>query len=143
MKLPVATIFLLLVSLGATTVQAQDKLCSLTLSFTNLLERKGTIRVGLATDAANFMGKAAIDTAVTVPATGTLTITFANLPAGTYAVRSYQDVNDNGKLDQENGRPAEPFGFSNLAMLMEPPSFDQTSFRLTQTTEKRIVLLSL
>ncbi|RYF74102.1 MAG: DUF2141 domain-containing protein [Cytophagaceae bacterium] len=134
----------LLVSLGLTVaVQAQTKTYKLTLTVGNLMERKGTIRVGLITKAENFMGKAEIDTAIAVPAEGPMVITFTNLPAGTYAARLYQDLNDNKQMDMEGGRPAEPFGFSKITMLMGPPSFEDALFDLDKDTDMKIGLISL
>ena len=123
--------------------QAQTKTNKLTITVGNLTERKGTIRVGLVTKADNFMGKADIDTSVAVPAEGPLVITFANLPAGTYAVRLHQDLNDNKQMDIEGGRPTEPFGFSKITMLMGPPSFEDASFQLDKDTDMKIALISL
>ncbi|ARK09194.1 DUF2141 domain-containing protein [Fibrella sp. ES10-3-2-2] len=122
---------------------AQAKTHKLTVTIGNLLERKGTIRVGLVTKAENFMGKAEIDTALAVPAEGPMVVTFANLPAGTYAVRVHQDLNDDKKMGMENGRPAEPFGFSKIAMLMGPPTFDDAAFELAEDTTMKITLISL
>ncbi|MEZ0483391.1 DUF2141 domain-containing protein [Fibrella aquatica] len=127
----------------AATVQAQTKTYKLTLNVSNLLERKGTIRVGLVTKEENFMGKADIDTTVAIPAEGPLVITFPNLASGTYAVRLHQDLNDNKQMDMEGGRPAEPFGFSKITMLMGPPSFEDASFTLDKDTDMKIVLMSM
>lgn len=124
-------------------VLAQTKTYKLTITLSNIIERKGTIRMGLITKAENFMGKADIDTSVLVPAEGPMVITFTNLPAGTYAARLHQDLNNDGKMKMENGRPTEPFGFSKIAMLMGPPSFEAASFQLTEDTELKIVLVSL
>ncbi|MEZ0542059.1 DUF2141 domain-containing protein [Fibrella arboris] len=136
-----ATLF---VSLGLTVAaQAQTKTYTLTITVGNLVERKGTVRVGLITRAENFMGKADMDTVLAVPAEGPLVITFINLPAGTYAARLYQDLNDNKQMDIQNGRPEEPFGFSKISMLMGPPSFDEASFLLAEDTAMKISLISL
>ena len=53
-----------------------------------------------------------------------------DLPEGTYAIKAFHDVNDNGVLDTNwMGIPKEPYGFSNDAMgTMGPPKFDQASF---------------
>jgi len=53
-----------------------------------------------------------------------------SLPAGTYALTAYQDVNNNGKLDRGMfGMPKEPFGFSNNPpVAMKGPSFHDCSF---------------
>jgi uncharacterized protein (DUF2141 family) len=124
-------------------VQAQTKTYTLTFTIKNLEQRQGTIHVGLVTKAENFMGKSEMDTVVAVPASGPVTITFANLPAGTYAAQIYQDLNNNKQMDTAGGMPTEPFGFSKIAMLMGPPSFDAASFALVENTEMKIVLMGL
>lgn len=143
MKTLVFAASLLLSVCMAVAAQAQTKTYKLTITVGNLLERKGTIRVGLITKAENFMGKADIDTVVAVPADGPMVITFANLPAGTYAARLYQDLNDNKQMDMQGGRPEEPFGFSKITMLMGPPSFEEASFSLAEDTTMKISLISL
>lgn len=140
-KLTTAVVSLLTLLLTQ-AVQAQTATHKLTITVSNLLERKGTIRLGLVTKAENFMGKSEIDTAVAVPAEGPLVITLT-IPAGTYAARLHQDLNGNGQMDMANGRPEEPFGFSNIPMLMGPPSFDAAAFALTADTDMKIVLISM
>ncbi len=135
------TTTLLLVSI--VTVQAQTQTHKLTITISNLLERKGTIHLGLVTKAENFMDQTAdIDTAVAVPASGPMVIALT-MPTGTYAVRLYQDLNGDKQMNRENGMPTKPFGFSNIPMLMGPPSFEAASFALTTDTEMKIVLLKL
>ncbi|HYC05948.1 MAG TPA: DUF2141 domain-containing protein [Azospirillaceae bacterium] len=54
-----------------------------------------------------------------------------DLPAGTYALRVFQDIDGDGALGRSLlGMPTEPIGFSNDAMgAMGPPSFDQAAVR--------------
>ena len=57
-----------------------------------------------------------------------------DLPPGEYAVSSYQDVNDNGKLDRYFiGKPKEPYGFSNNVKPFGPPSYKDCKFNLTSS----------
>ncbi|MEO8733899.1 MAG: DUF2141 domain-containing protein, partial [Flavobacteriales bacterium] len=55
----------------------------------------------------------------------TVSCTFDSLSPGTYAVKVFQDINENGKLDTSwIGWPQEPYGFSNDAPVNAgPPSF--------------------
>lgn len=57
------------------------------------------------------------------------------LPPGRYAIRVFQDINGNGKVDTNLfGMPTEPIGFSNDAMgSMGPPSFDAAAVTLGET----------
>jgi uncharacterized protein (DUF2141 family) len=57
-------------------------------------------------------------------------VSFEQIPYGTYAIKIFHDENSNGKLDTNFvGFPKEGFGFSNDAMgKFGPPTFDQASF---------------
>lgn len=62
---------------------------------------------------------------------------------GTYAVKAYHDVDDDGELDRGAfGRPTEPYGFSNDARgRFGPPSFEAARFEhRSDTTEIEIEL---
>jgi uncharacterized protein (DUF2141 family) len=63
---------------------------------------------------------------------GTVSFTVHNLPPGKYAVTSYHDENDNGKLDTDvTGLPTEGYGVSNDAReILGPPQFAKASFGL-------------
>ncbi|ADB36406.1 DUF2141 domain-containing protein [Spirosoma linguale] len=100
----------------------------LTIDFTNVTKRTGTLYVGLVNDAADFNGNSYRKTRIQIPATGDFQVKFDQLPAGRYAVKVFQDLNDNQKLDKTNQMPTEPFGFSNVTMLMGPPSFEESAF---------------
>lgn len=102
----------------------------LTIDFTNVINRTGTLYVGLVNNAASFDGDSYRKTQVQVPATGTFQVTFDQLPAGQYAVKVFQDLNGNQKMDRSGQMPTEPFGFSNVTMLMGPPSFEEKAFDL-------------
>jgi len=58
------------------------------------------------------------------------TLTWEDLPHGTYALAVYHDVNDNGKLDTNTfGIPTEPYAFSNNpAVKWRRPRFREVSF---------------
>ncbi|GAB3892488.1 DUF2141 domain-containing protein [Spirosoma agri] len=104
---------------------------TVTVVISDVTKRTGKLYIGLATNESTFTGQSAKTQAVDVSATGDITITFDKLPAGRYAIRAYQDLNDNQKMDFLGQMPSEPFGFSNVTMLMGPPSFDQCSFELS------------
>jgi uncharacterized protein (DUF2141 family) len=60
---------------------------------------------------------------------------FEGVPAGVYAIRCYQDENDNGKLDRRLGIiPKEPYGFyRSFEAKMRGPRFDEISFRVDRS----------
>lgn len=62
---------------------------------------------------------------------GSIRYRFDDLPAGTYAIRCFQDENDNGKLDRGLTGPKEPWGMSfrpGKGKRMRPPKFEEVSF---------------
>lgn len=68
-----------------------------------------------------------------------------DLPPGNYAVSTYQDLNNNSKLDRHfYGKPKEPFGFSNnVSPSIGPPDFNDCQFTLVNgTTTISIKLLN-
>jgi uncharacterized protein (DUF2141 family) len=115
----------------------------LTVTVTGIAQRTGKLHVGLATDDKTFSGKSAITQIVDVPATGDATITFADLKPGKYAVRVLQDMNDNKTMDFSGQMPSEPFGFSNVTMLMGPPTFDQCAFALDGNKSVQVSMMEL
>ncbi|MCX6218119.1 DUF2141 domain-containing protein [Spirosoma sp.] len=100
----------------------------LTIDFTNVTKRTGLLYVGLVNDAADFNGNSYRKARIQIPSTGDFQVKFDVLPAGRYAVKVFHDLNYNQKLDKTNQMPTEPFGFSNVTMLMGPPSFEQSAF---------------
>ena len=65
-----------------------------------------------------------------------------DLPAGKYAVRIFQDENNNTKMDKGMfGIPKEPWGLSNnIKATFGPPKFEDTLFELKANKEISITL---
>ncbi len=61
-----------------------------------------------------------------------------DLPAGTYAIGAFQDLNQDGVLNRGAfGVPREPYGFSNDARgSFGPPSFEAASFEFGEESRK-------
>jgi uncharacterized protein (DUF2141 family) len=74
---------------------------------------------------------------------GETVVTVDGVPAGSWAVLSYQDENDNGKLDRNVlGIPKEPYAFSRDARgRFGPPSFEDAAFELHD--EKAVTTIKL
>jgi len=111
---------------------------SVTVVVSNVNTRSGKLYVGLANSKASFDGEAIQRKAIDVPASGEITTVFEGVAPGRYAVRLFQDLNDNQKMDFSGQMPTEPFGFSNVSMLTGPPDFDQSSFELTENKQIKI-----
>ena len=72
---------------------------------------------------------------------GPMRIVFADLPTGFYAVKLFQDENDNGRIDMNaTGIPIEPYGFSADGGHYGPPSFDASKVKIDKATEINIQL---
>lgn len=116
---------------------------SLTVVVSNVNNRSGKLYVGLANNPASFSGESIQRKAVDVPASGEIPVVFEGLTSGRYAIRVFQDLNDNQKMDFSGQMPTEPFGISNVTMLMGPPDFDQSSFELTENKSIRIRMIEM
>lgn len=94
---------------------------------------EGSIRVGLFNTSAGFPKKQLRGELIEAKP-GTVTAVFKDVPAGTYAVSAFQDINGNEKLDTNSfGKPIEPYGFSrNARGMFGPPSFDEAAFNVGQ-----------
>ncbi len=101
----------------------------LTLSFPTLKAHTGALHVAVYDSAQAWKGGAAV-ASVNVPAAEPTPSVRLDLPAGTYAVRVFHDVDGDGRLGTNGfGIPVEPYGFSNDAKgMMGPPSFEAAAF---------------
>lgn len=63
------------------------------------------------------------------PASGVVTVTFRDVPAGDYAFMAFHDENGDGQMGrQPTGMPSEGWAMSNADQLRGPPSFDVLKF---------------
>ena len=115
------------------SVFAQKK-CTITIKIEGIKNRSGKIYAGLKNDPNNFLGEGTNIKSVSTEVTkeGDVILKFEGVFEGKYAIAIYQDLNDNKILDMNGQIPAEPFGFSNVTMLMGPPNFEQCAFDLTE-----------
>lgn len=118
---------LLLLSAGLAGWSANAADLSVTIG--GLKSADGQVLVALFSAAGDFPARP-WRRASTAAKPGAVTVTFKDLPAGTYAVSAFQDANGNQTLDKNVlGQPKEPYGFSRDARgLFGPPSFDATRF---------------
>ena len=95
----------------------------------------GTLRLGLYDEARYPDDDATPVASADVRADmGETVITLSNVPPGTYAIETFQDVNSNHKMDTSwLGLPQEPFGFSRDAQPhLSKPSFGRVKFEVIQ-----------
>lgn len=122
---------------------ATTKTYQLTVVIPNVSHREGTLHVGLANDNATFSGESFKTQTIAVPASGAVQVAFDGLPVGKYAVRIFQDLNANNKIDFNGQMPTEPFGFSNITMLMGPPSYSDAAFDLNENKAIEVMMMEM
>ncbi|QMW02102.1 DUF2141 domain-containing protein [Spirosoma foliorum] len=116
---------------------------SLTVVVHNVNTRSGKLYIGLANNQATFTGESFQRKVIDVTPSGELTTVFEGLPTGKYAIRLFQDLNGNQKMDFSGQMPSEPFGFSNVSMLMGPPDFDQSAIELNENKSIRVRVMEM
>ncbi len=137
-----STLFTAIASLLATLASAQLYAAELTVEVNNIQEIKGTLYLSLYKDEQSFNAnenflarqRVSVDRKI-------VQASFVDLPAGEYAIKAYQDVNDNGKLDFNGPMPAEPFGASSNSKELAPPSYPRSKFTLDKNQKVHIHLL--
>jgi uncharacterized protein (DUF2141 family) len=109
----------------------------LVVTVANIQDGSGQVLVGLFDSDAAFPKQALQGRSVPAiqrDADGSLKISFAGLPAGTYAVSAIHDKDMNGKLTTNLlGIPTEPYGFSGQGSgRFGPPAYPDVSFRVPE-----------
>ena len=115
----------------AVAVSAQG---TITVNVSNLKSNNGVTRVCLFDNAAAFNGEGKPVQCVAVAIINkNATAVFQNIPAGTYAVSVFHDVNNNNKLDVNFlGIPKEGYGASkNKLPFASAPVFAENQFSLS------------
>jgi len=113
--------------------RAQDQAGTLVIHVQGVSPKGGTLRLGLYDEARYPDDESTPVASADVEAqTGETVITLNNVPPGTYAIQTYQDVNSNSKMDTSwFGFPEEPFGFSRDARpRLTKPRFPAVSFEV-------------
>jgi len=65
---------------------------------------------------------------------------FENVPAGTYAIRAFQDVNGNGDLDMGSFGPKEPWGnYRDARPKFRGPKFEEMAFEVKEEMKDIVV----
>jgi uncharacterized protein (DUF2141 family) len=137
----IATIVLSAAVAMARPSAAQD----LAVTFEGIKTPTGAIMVAL------FDSEATFDSAngqplrsVAVPATSAQVQTvFKDLPAGRYGIKSFHDVDGDGKMATNPfGMPTEPFAFSNKAtIMMGPPKWAEAAFSVDALVTTHIMAI--
>lgn len=126
----------------APAAHAQEAFGDLTLTFPDLKAKTGQVMIAVFDSAQGWAtGKPVRATAASA---ADPTVKIAALPAGTYAVRAFQDVDGDGKMGKNPfGIPSEPFGFSKDApVMMGPPAFDAAAFEVKAGANAQVIHLN-
>lgn len=122
----------MLASLMLMPLLAQAQLARLTVTVHGLVPATGTLEVSLFNSAETFMHKPFLQRSEPVAGKEEITVAFAGLLAGEYAVVVVHDENGNGALDTGFlGFGGESFGYSNDAATWRGrPDFEAARFTL-------------
>ena len=113
----------------------------LTVSVSGLKNNTGVVKVGLYNSEGTFL-KTVYKSLASEIKNDKAVVTFENLPAGEYAISTYHDENNNGKLDRNAmGIPSEDYAASNNAKgFMGPPSYNDAKFVINKDSKIEITL---
>lgn len=111
----------------------------LTVSVSGLKNNTGAVKVGLYNSEGTFL-KTTYKSLASEIKNNEAVVTFENLPVGEYAISTYHDENNNGKLDKNMmGIPSESYAASNNAKgFMGPPSYKDAKFVVSKDSKIEI-----
>ena len=114
---------------------------SLTVNVSDVEKGKGHLMIALYKSEEDYKsGKASFYTKVEA-LNGQEIAVFENLPDGEYAIKMYQDENDNNKMDFNMvGIPKEGYGFSNNVGMFGAPEYTEAKFSVKESTAIEIDL---
>lgn len=131
-----------LAGLGLLVFAAPSMAHELTLKVNKIATTDGHLMVAVYNQAAHYNSNTQWVAVQKVKMTKeTMTLVLGDLPSGDYAIKLFQDENDNGRIDMNTiGIPTEPYGFSNNGGMFGPPSFEEAKVTLDKPTEIEIEL---
>ncbi len=116
---------------------------SITVKIEGISSTKGKVEIGLYNKKENFtIYSKNFKGASITPSNNGITYTFENLPVGNYAIATWQDENENKKIDKNwFGIPNEKYGFSlNKYGTFGPPDFDSVSFKVSDGKSTKLTI---
>jgi uncharacterized protein (DUF2141 family) len=148
-KLMRNSLFLILFMLFSNLLSAQNSFSNtktlqrFSLEVDKAIKGKGKLFVAVYKGADGFLNTDKAYLLKVVPISDNISKLDLVLEPGEYAIAVYQDVNENGKLDQSRlGLPTEHYGFSNNPkILFGPPAFNACAFRVNQHSNKLSITL--
>jgi uncharacterized protein (DUF2141 family) len=131
-KLPFLLISLFISTLFSINANAH----TLVLTVDKIVKVKGVIMVALYNSETGYNSDQGTFSGEKVAVTGkNIKVKFDNVPDGNYAIKLFQDENENGSIDKNLlGIPSEGYGFSNNGGGMGQPSFNEAKFTIKSDT---------
>ncbi|MDT0554423.1 DUF2141 domain-containing protein [Patiriisocius hiemis] len=119
-------------------LQAQN---AIDVSITNIKSNEGTLKVGLYNSEATFLATTFISKNSAIE-NNRVIVTFEDVPDGTYAISTFHDEDNNGKLNMMMGMiPSEDYACSNGAKgFFGPPKWKDASFEINNDESKSITI---
>lgn len=113
----------------------------LTVTVSGVKNNKGAVKVGLYNSDGTFL-KTTYKSLASEIKNNKAVVIFDNLPAGEYAISTYHDENNDGKLNRNAmGIPSEDYAASNNAKgFMGPPSYTDAKFTVGKDSKIEITL---
>lgn len=129
-------------SLGVSVIAMQSMAHEVTLKVDNITNPDGHLMVAVYDQPEHYNSNSRWVAVHKIKmAEGSMQLRLGDLSAGEYAIKVFQDENDNGRIDMNVlGIPTEPYGFSNNGGAFGQPSFDEAKVRVDDATEIRIKL---
>lgn len=126
----------LVLLVGATAPAQENKSGTIKVKVEGVVDGQGKVRIALEKNAQDF-DSGSFDTPkylsrVEDAKGDSVSVIFPAVPYGTYAIKTFQDLDGDGKLKSGfMGSPEEPWGFSNDATgFMGPADFSDAKFEL-------------
>ncbi len=119
-------------SIEQSTTILEETSSELTVIVNGLESDKGTMMIAIYTSEDNWLSSSQYRKSTTIE-DGVATVVFENIPLGVYGISTYQDENDNGKLDTGLfGIPKEPYASSRGAFgYFGPPKWIHAKFNVS------------
>lgn len=116
-------------SIAFTNVNAQNKI---TVQIEKVSPVTGSIFVALFDSESTFLTSKKFKSEKVLVNSNTVSVVFDSIPNGTYAISTFHDENNNGKMDTGMfGIPKEGYGFSNNARgMFGPAKFKDAKFEV-------------
>lgn len=116
----------------------------LQVSIEDIRSEEGTVLVQIVRGELGFEGEEPALAQISMRPTGNAVRFGLELPAGTYGIRVFHDVDDSAELETTLvGMPSEPWAFSNNAVgTFGPPGWDAVSFEIGESPAVQSIRLN-